>query len=445
MLDRSTVARVLYAVSRGDAGHAEDVVQNAAGVDDDLRTRLSRTIRDGRTPESTARALGDELSGVGAEKDLVNECYRAAFYLGDQWVGLSQNPLYAYFLANRAGSVLHKWPHYFPIYHRHLERFRGKAVRVLEIGVYRGGGLAMWQHYLGPQAVVVGADIDEAAVRATAGRFVVELGDQSDPNFLRRLHEQHGPFDIVIDDGGHTMDQQITTAETLFPLINEGGVLIVEDTHTSYWSSFGGGLGSTDSFVAWSTRRVDDLNAQHHPQLDRSSVWANELGAMHFYDSVIVLDRERRFRSFDEVAGGSSYILVDQLSERVAVESAAERERVREELAATRERAERLAARLAEAEAGTDTALLSEREQLEDALQRARGERSDIAVRLGAVRHEVDARQAEIDRLNARLESAAETRRRLDAADERLRLLQGSVSWRVTAPLRAIRKATRRS
>ncbi|MBO0925283.1 class I SAM-dependent methyltransferase [Cellulomonas sp. zg-ZUI199] len=432
MLDRTTTARLLYAVSRGDAGHAERLLGAAPDLDEDLRSVLVGLVRDGSTPERTARALGDALNDVGAEKDVVNECYRAAFYLGDRWAELSENPLYAYFLANRAGGVLHKWPHYFPIYHRHLERFRGRPVRVLEIGVYRGGGLAMWRQYFGPEAVIVGADIDEAAARATAGRFVVELGDQSDPAFLRRLHERHGPFDVVIDDGGHTMEQQIVTAQTLFPLINDGGVLLVEDTHTSYWPAFGGGLGAEGSFTTWATRRVDDLNAQHHRDLDRTSVWANELGGMHFYDSVVVFDRERRFRSFDEVAGGSSYILADQVSERIAVESAAERERVREELAVVRERSERLEAQLRDA--GTATPGAAADPVLEERLLAARAERSDLLSRLESTERAAAERAAAVDVLTDRLA----------ATEEKLRLLERSVSWRVTSPLRAVRRRTGR-
>ena len=46
----------------------------------------------------------------------------------------------------------------------------------------------------------------------------------------------------MIDDGGHTMEQQIVSIETLFPLLADGGVYLVEDTHTSYWDSHGGGL-----------------------------------------------------------------------------------------------------------------------------------------------------------------------------------------------------------
>lgn len=431
MLDRTTIARVLYSVSRDDLAHARQVLQEADGIPADLLAALLGALEPGTAPAEAARLLGDLGSDAGLEKDVVNECYRAAFYLGPRWADLAENPLYAYFLANRSGGVLHKWPHYFPIYHRHLERYRGKPVRVLEIGVYRGGGLTMWRRYFGPDAVIVGADIDEAAVRATQGRFVVELGDQSDPDFLRSLHEKHGPFDVVIDDGGHTMEQQIVTTETLFPLIAEDGVLIVEDTHTSYWPGYGGGLREPASFLSWARDRVDDLNSQHHRDLDRSSVWARQLGGIHFYDSVVVFDREPRFRAFDEVAGGSSYILADQVSERIAVESSAERERVREELAAARDQTARLSAELARIESGASARdALAGREQLEEELRHARGERADLQSRLDSATRRDEEHAASLAALHARLASS----------DERLRLLESSVSWRLTRPLRAVRR-----
>ncbi len=55
------------------------------------------------------------------------------------------------------------------------------------------------------------------AVQAVAGQYPVEIGDQEDPAFLRLVAERHGPFDIVIDDGGHRMRQQIVSVETALP------------------------------------------------------------------------------------------------------------------------------------------------------------------------------------------------------------------------------------
>jgi hypothetical protein len=45
----------------------------------------------------------------------------------------------------------------------------------------------------------------------------IEIGDQGDRVFLRTLAASLPPIDILIDDGGHTMRQQINTFEELFP------------------------------------------------------------------------------------------------------------------------------------------------------------------------------------------------------------------------------------
>ena len=127
----------------------------------------------------------------------------------------------------------------------------------------------MLRHYLGPEAYLVGIDIDEVALAAARG-FVVELGDQADPEFLRRVSERHGPFDIVIDDGGHTMLQQIASVTTLFPLLNENGTYLVEDCHTSYWPAYADQGPDGQTFIEWVKDRIDDLNAYHHSQCKSS-------------------------------------------------------------------------------------------------------------------------------------------------------------------------------
>ena len=58
--------------------------------------------------------------------------------------------------------ICQKWEHYFPAYERHLARFRGQAVRVLEVGVSQGGSLDLWRRYFGEEARLFGVDIDPA-------------------------------------------------------------------------------------------------------------------------------------------------------------------------------------------------------------------------------------------------------------------------------------------
>ena len=181
--------------------------------------------------------------------------------------------------------------------------------------------------------------------------------------------------------------------------------------------------------MTWAQDRVDDLHSQHHQSLDRSSVWTRELDGVHFYDSVVVFDRERRFRAFDEVAGGASYILADQFSERIAVESSAERERVREELAAVRDQNVRLAAQLGAVEAGggVDT-VMAEQAELEDDLRQARSEQADLRARLESAaraRRGAVHRPGGVPRASGAERGAARRQRGAPASPRGVRLVAG--------------------
>jgi hypothetical protein len=420
---------MLHALSTGFPDRAYNLIITDPSLEDSERGPLLEAAQRPGSPSDAARALGDAFLQLKADQAIINECYRAAFYSGEHWAELSHNPLYAHFVANRAGAILDKWVHYFPIYTRHLERFRDRPVRVLEVGVYRGGGLDMWSRYLGPQARLVGLDIDEAAVRAVHGRFAVELGDQQDPEVLRALERQYGPFDVIIDDGGHTMEQQIATAETLFPLLSDGGVLIVEDTHTSYWSEFGGSLGGPRTFIEWSKQRIDDLHSRHDSQIDPDTVWATEVDGIHAYDSVVVLEKKHRFRPFNEVVGSSSYLFAERFSEVIGNELLATRDAA---LAERDEARAKLAGVTGDATTpATSAAVPDERE-------------SEVLL----LRHELQkarAQLAEVDRQAADNErELLRTRNDLLESWQQLKDMRRTISWRATAPLRAVRRGRSR-
>src|SRR3954452_14286502 len=274
MINEDTLKALLLALAEQSHDDVERVISSSEVLDDADRARIRAALDTADTSAGMARALGDAIRDAGEIDFLANECYRAAFYLGDGLSDLQGNPLFGFFSTKRTGRVLDKWIHYFPAYAEHFERFRGREVRILEIGVYRGGSLDMWRWYFGPQALSVGVDIDERAREVSAPDHLVEIGDQTDPDFLRSLSEKYGPFDIVIDDGGHEMDQQIVTAETLFPLLADGGILLTEDTHTSYWEGYQGGVGRAGTFIEWCKGKVDDINGYHRAgPIDR--VWTD--------------------------------------------------------------------------------------------------------------------------------------------------------------------------
>lgn len=193
------------------------------------------------------------------------------------------------------GHLIHKWLHYFPIYETYLRPFRGRRVTMLEIGVSHGGSLQMWRDYLGRRSTIVGIDIDPRVIGLAEPGIEVLVGDQSDPEFLDSLVDQHGPFDIVLDDGGHFPPHQIASITHLWPSLRDGGVYLVEDLHTSYWERYGARRGHPDSFVSWLHGRIDDLHAFHSEE-DGFEVndWTRTLDGIHIHDSIVALRKAHR-------------------------------------------------------------------------------------------------------------------------------------------------------
>lgn len=205
------------------------------------------------------------------------------------------NPLLDYFVAN-SGHVIHKWIHYFDVYHRVLDRYRGQPVKLLEIGVQNGGSARMWRHYLGSAAQIIGVDVDPQCKDLEAEGIEVWIGDQSDPDFWRRFIDQHGEIDIVIDDGGHTMVQQIVTFEALFPALANGGTYLCEDTHTSYFPAYGGGNKRIGTFHEYAKGLVDEMHAWYHAPVSALTTrsFAHNLSSLSFYDSIVVMEKRQK-------------------------------------------------------------------------------------------------------------------------------------------------------
>jgi hypothetical protein len=206
------------------------------------------------------------------------------------------NDLERYFQANE-GRLITKWSHYFKIYDRYFSRFRNTDVHLLEIGVCHGGSLQMWKNYFGKSARIHGVDIHPRTLALAEEQVEIFIGDQEDRKFLGELKKAVPRIDILIDDGGHTMSQQINTFEELFPKIAENGIYICEDTHTSYWSSFGGGYRKPGTFIEYVKGKIDELNAFHNSeissQLQRTS-FTHSAYSMHFYDSIVVIEKRIR-------------------------------------------------------------------------------------------------------------------------------------------------------
>jgi hypothetical protein len=201
------------------------------------------------------------------------------------------NDLEKFFEAN-TGRLIHKWMHYFEIYDRHFARFRGCDVHVLEFGVSQGGSLAMWKDYFGPRCKIYGVDINPRCKALENEDVTIFIGDQEDRTFLKSLATQIPRIDILIDDGGHTMRQQIATFEELFGHIQPNGVYLCEDLHTSYWKKWGGGYRRRGTFIEYAKDFIDRIHAWHsHSPALKVGEFTRSAHSLHFYDSVLVIEK----------------------------------------------------------------------------------------------------------------------------------------------------------
>lgn len=125
-------------------------------------------------------------------------------------------------------------------YERHVGHLRNMPVRLLEIGVLRGGSLQMWQEYF-LQGLIVGLDLEPNPFTKMPDRVRFYQGSQDDGALLDKVAGECAPdgFDIVIDDAAHVGELSRASYRNLFVKhLKRGGVYVVEDWGTGYWDSW---------------------------------------------------------------------------------------------------------------------------------------------------------------------------------------------------------------
>lgn len=196
------------------------------------------------------------------------------------------------YFRNNPGRLIHKCAHYFDIYEQYFAKYRGREVVILEIGVYHGGSLQMWKNYFGDKAKIYGIDINPECKKFEEEGIKIFTGSQSDKLFLKDVLSQVPPIDVLIDDGGHTMKQQITAFKEIFDQVKADGIYICEDLHTSYWLKYGGGYKRKGTFIEFSKNIIDQLNAHYSEQsaLKVDSL-TKSIKGLHYYNGMLVIEK----------------------------------------------------------------------------------------------------------------------------------------------------------
>lgn len=185
---------------------------------------------------------------------------------------------FSVFYNNRTeGHGIHKWLQYFPAYERHFAKFIGKEVHILEIGIQSGGSMDMWKSVFGADTHVYGCDINPECKSYEDENIKVFIGDQESPAFWKDVLSQVPKIDILIDDGGHTVEQQIATLGIMLPHLAPDGVYVTEDVH-----------GHNNDF--WKNVEFESLSS---PMGKKYEGLGSLVSSVHVYPYLLVIEREK--------------------------------------------------------------------------------------------------------------------------------------------------------
>ena len=139
---------------------------------------------------------------------------------------------------------------YYPFYTNILNKYKNDNIRLLEIGLgtndvnlistmgnsgsYKcGGSVRAFKEYL-PNAFIYGADVDKKCLFNEA-RISTFFVDQLNMSTFDTLYKNCGDlsFDIIIDDGLHSIGANLNTILFSLQHINKNGIIIIEDIPTT--------------------------------------------------------------------------------------------------------------------------------------------------------------------------------------------------------------------
>jgi len=198
---------------------------------------------------------------------------------------------------------------YLEKYEKYINFDRFDNIKILEIGVFEGKSLKLWKNYF-INATILGIDINSECKKFEEDKIFVEIGSQIDTQFLLNISEKYGPFDLIIDDGSHNNSDVIFTFNNMFKNVSNKGMYIVEDSCTSYWESFGGGIMKHGSSIEFFKNIIDEINFNgqllknfdknyarrddlHIQQLinENNVNWRCQIESINFLNSLILINK----------------------------------------------------------------------------------------------------------------------------------------------------------
>jgi len=184
-----------------------------------------------------------------------------------------------YAIATRAGTDKVTSHSYQNVYDKYLPQLRDRPIKMLEIGLGcmmgygPGKSMIVWKEYFSTKGIDLHfIEIDGECVKKWQSQFpsdvTVWVGQQDDVTFLEKVKtETRGQFDLIVDDGGHTMNQQKISIQHLFEIVKPGGYYVIEDLQTSFMSIY---MNESPTTIDWLKTMLDSFYVNNYsPALDK--------------------------------------------------------------------------------------------------------------------------------------------------------------------------------
>lgn len=116
------------------------------------------------------------------------------------------------------------------LYDHLFAHYRERPVNLLEIGVWQGGSLILWQKFF-KMAQVFAVDVQDIRCDQSKvlQRTMFFLENAYSETFIASMADNF--FDFIIEDGSHKLEDMITTLENYHSKLKNGGCVIIEDIY----------------------------------------------------------------------------------------------------------------------------------------------------------------------------------------------------------------------
>jgi 23S rRNA U2552 (ribose-2'-O)-methylase RlmE/FtsJ len=216
-------------------------------------------------------------------------------------------------LFNNSENKSRKFEKYFSIYEELFEKYKNKDITFVEIGIHNGGSLDVWRKYFSKNSRIIGIDLNPECKKFERDGIEIFIGNQSDPKFWNTFFEKVKKIDVILDDGGHTNLDQIVTAVSVVKKINNGGILVVEDTHGSYIKEYNSS--KKYSFIEFSKKIIDDVNFKYNKSFKQFKFsLSDHIYSVQTFESIIAFKVDKNKCNYNKLVenNGKSHEINDK-------------------------------------------------------------------------------------------------------------------------------------